>query len=305
MPLVRIGAALSGMFKGGEGPDHGVVDNAIDWAGIDRARVRASPKHARVSEALRNAPTEEAGRRLIVELIDALRLNGDLDPRGEEALRRVTKLREAITEAGGTLDAEGNFSWNTAAPVAHAAAPGGLSQPQPPTPPTQAPVPPPPSPAVVPSFELLLDMLRRVPHAARPLVGPRRHGKATVEVRDEYDAQDFVGFTLRLLFEDTRAEEVVPSYAGKSARTDFLIKKDSIVVEVKVTRAGRDHKPIIDEIMIDQRAYEKHPDAGHLVVVVYDLVGNIGNPAAMENDLRITSGPLPSTVLVVRWPEAT
>ena len=39
-----------------------------------------------------------------------------------------------------------------------------------------------------------------------------------------------------LYFDDIRAEEWTPSYAGKCARVDFLLKNEKIVIEVKKTR---------------------------------------------------------------------
>lgn len=43
-------------------------------------------------------------------------------------------------------------------------------------------------------------------------------------LEDEYDVQDLPHALLLLYFDDVRAEEWTPSYAGKSARMDFLLK---------------------------------------------------------------------------------
>ncbi|WP_396048442.1 hypothetical protein [Aeromicrobium sp. UC242_57] len=151
-----------------------------------------------------------------------------------------------------------------------------------------------------------MDILRKVPHAARPLVGPRRKGQTSVIVHDEYDAQDFVHQALRLVYPDTRLEEVVPSFAGASTRTNFPIKVESTVIEVKVTRKGRSEKAIRDEIIVEQRAYGEHPSVKRLIAVVYDLVGNFSNIAGFEADLsKPSAGNLENIVIVERWPEAT
>ena len=39
-----------------------------------------------------------------------------------------------------------------------------------------------------------------------------------------------------MYFDDIRREEYTPSYAGGSARMDFLLKSHDIVIEVKKTR---------------------------------------------------------------------
>ncbi len=148
-------------------------------------------------------------------------------------------------------------------------------------------------------------MLRRLPDASRPLVGPRRKGKVRVDVKDEYDAQGFVHQALLYLYPSVTAEDPMSQYAGASSRTDFFVKSASLLVEVKVTSANHGEKEIRTEIMSDQRAYVRHKDAKHLIVVVYDLVGNIKDPQGFQDDLSDPRPPLPSTVLVVRWPVFT
>ncbi len=66
----------------------------------------------------------------------------------------------------------------------------------------------------------------------------RHAGKNTIEIEDEYDVQDLLHSLLHLYFDDIRPEEHTPSYAGSSARVDFLLKNEKIVIEVKKTRKG-------------------------------------------------------------------
>ena len=49
---------------------------------------------------------------------------------------------------------------------------------------------------------------------------------------------------LLLCFDDIRAEEWTSSYAGKSARMDFLLKNEGVVIEVKKTRLGLTDKEL-------------------------------------------------------------
>ena len=49
---------------------------------------------------------------------------------------------------------------------------------------------------------------------------------------------------LLLYFDDIRAEEWTPSYAGKSARMDFLLKNEGVVIEVKKTTINEQIKKI-------------------------------------------------------------
>jgi hypothetical protein len=58
----------------------------------------------------------------------------------------------------------------------------------------------------------------------------RYNQRPTLEVEDEYDVQDLLYSLLRLHFDDIRPEEWTPSYAGKSARMDFLLKIEQVVI---------------------------------------------------------------------------
>ncbi len=113
----------------------------------------------------------------------------------------------------------------------------------------------------------------------------RHENRETLEVEDEYDVQDLLHALLRLESDDIRPEEWTPSYAGKSARMDFLLKQHSIVIETKKTRKGLGEKDVGDELLVDIARYKGHPDCKTLVCFVYDPEGRIGNPVGLENDL--------------------
>lgn len=114
-----------------------------------------------------------------------------------------------------------------------------------------------------------------------------RHGdRATLDVNDEYDVQDLMHALLRLYFDDVRPEEWVPSYAGSSSRTDFLLPQVDTVIEIKKTRAGLNAKTLGEQLIIDIAKYKKHPQCRRLVCFVYDPEGRIANPAGIEADLN-------------------
>ena len=113
----------------------------------------------------------------------------------------------------------------------------------------------------------------------------RHDGRETLDVNDEYDVQDLLHALLRLHFEDIRPEEWTPSYAGSTARTDFLLPQIDTFVEVKKTRKGLDAKTIGEQLIIDIERYQNHPQCRRLVCFVYDQEGRIANPKGLENDL--------------------
>ena len=114
----------------------------------------------------------------------------------------------------------------------------------------------------------------------------RYNNRATLDVADEYDVQDLLSALLILYFDDIRPEEWTPNYAGKSARMDFLLKKEKIVVEVKMTRKGLADKEIGDQLIVDIERYKEHPDCDTLICFVYDPEDRITNSQGLSADLQ-------------------
>ena len=114
----------------------------------------------------------------------------------------------------------------------------------------------------------------------------RYESRTTLDVNDEYDVQDLFHALLKLYFDDIRPEEWTPSYAGKSARMDFLLKNEGIVIEIKKTRQGLADKEVGDQLIVDIDRYKTHPDCKKLICFVYDPEGRIGNSEGITNDLN-------------------
>lgn len=126
-----------------------------------------------------------------------------------------------------------------------------------------------------------------------------RHGdRETLQVNDEYDVQDLLHALLRIHFEDVRPEEWTPSYAGRAARVDFLLKNERIVIEVKKTRPGLKAGDLGEQLIIDRARYEQQPDCDLLICFVYDPEGRIGNPVGIERDLENYPGKMKVRVII-------
>lgn len=126
----------------------------------------------------------------------------------------------------------------------------------------------------------------------------RHDGRPTFDIEDEYDVQDLLHALLRLHFDDIRPEEWTSSYAGKSTRMDFLLKKEKVVIEVKKTRKGLDAKRLGEELIIDMAHYRNHPDCHTLICFVYDPESRIANPAGLEADLSRDDPDLTVRVII-------
>lgn len=87
----------------------------------------------------------------------------------------------------------------------------------------------------------------------------RHQGKSTIpkiDIQNEYDVQDLLHAILKLEFDDVRAEEYTPSYAGSNSRIDFLLKKEQIAVEVKKTSEHLKDKEIGVQLNDDIAKYK-------------------------------------------------
>jgi len=276
----------------GAGPSHSSLASAFALAGYDEVADGGGKEH-RVFQALRNAD-DDLAMRLVEELLELLRTDRTFRRENDPAVRR---LQSELQRIGATLSDEGFIDWPISSqegnelPVSTLptlSASGG-------------------STGITietsePNLALLVSSLRRLPSALRPLRARRRRGRDRVQMNDEYDLQDAVETALRLLVSDVRPEERSPSSAGSSSVIDFLLRKERIAVEVKVTKPGRAEKKIKQEVLVDIHDYKQHPTVDTLVIAVYDLASTFNNPVGFESDLTSCNENLDVRVVVAGWP---
>ena len=136
----------------------------------------------------------------------------------------------------------------------------------------------------IPAF-LQIDKLLARFHLVAQQLKKRHSHRDSLWINDEYDVQDLLHALLRIDFDDIRPEEWTPSYAGGSARMDFLLKKEQVVIEVKKTRDRLGDKEVGEQLIIDIAKYKGHPNCRTLVCFVYDPDQHISNPAGLKHDL--------------------
>ena len=147
------------------------------------------------------------------------------------------------------------------------------------------------------AISILSTILPRFHKFARQLKH-RYNGKNCVEIIDEYDVQYLLHAILKLHFEDVRKEENIPSYAGSSARADFLLKKEKIIIEVKKTRSHLKDKELGNQLSLDKEHYSVHPDCETLVCFIYDPDELLSNPIGLINDLSKPNSEMKTMVIV-------
>ena len=134
------------------------------------------------------------------------------------------------------------------------------------------------------AIELVVQLGRGLPDLIQALQH-RHDDREPFAVKDEYDVQDLIGGVLRMIFEDVRPEDPAPTRAGGSSRVDFLLKRQGIVVEVKMTRDGMRDRDLGNQLIEDIERYRAHPDCGALIALVYDPDRRLRNPRGIEEDL--------------------
>jgi hypothetical protein len=131
-----------------------------------------------------------------------------------------------------------------------------------------------------------LDKLFSRFHRTAQILRHRHGDRETIALHDEYDVQDLMNALLALHFDDVRKEDASPSYAGGNSRVDFLLQKEQIVVEVKMTNVNLKDKQVGEQLIIDIGRYRGHPNCKILVVFVYDKGDHIRNKVGLKNDLE-------------------
>ena len=85
-----------------------------------------------------------------------------------------------------------------------------------------------------------IDLLCSRFHAVANQLQQSKRGKKSepdAALKNEYDVQELLHALLWIFFTDVRREDPVPQRAGASSRTDFVLKNEGIIVEVKKTRS--------------------------------------------------------------------
>lgn len=131
---------------------------------------------------------------------------------------------------------------------------------------------------------ILNRIFEKFPLSAKQLL--KRHDKrATLEISDEYDVQDYLHSILLLFFDDVRDEDTIPKKAGGSSRGDFLLAKEGIMVETKVSSSKLKDKDLGEQIIVDIKRYTGNPAIKKIYFFVYNPYYDLKNPVGLEKDL--------------------
>lgn len=142
-------------------------------------------------------------------------------------------------------------------------------------------------------------VLRRLPVYFRTLHRRANTQVPETEITNEAGLQVAVEAVLRLLFDDVRTEDFVPSRAGSNSRVDFLLPEVGVVIETKMTRPSLTASRLSEELLVDAGRYPKHPDCRAILAFVYDPSRHLDNPRGIETDLtRPTADGVPFVCVI-------
>jgi hypothetical protein len=79
---------------------------------------------------------------------------------------------------------------------------------------------------------------------------------------------------------------------------DFLLKREHVVVEAKMTRKSLKQKDVAEQLIQDKERYRAHPECRELVCFIYDPGNYLSNPTALEDDLSTEEPSLKTSVVV-------
>ncbi len=136
--------------------------------------------------------------------------------------------------------------------------------------------------------KISMEKLRRILDRFHLFVNQLQHrqdNRPSLVIKDAYDVQDLMHSLLILYFDDIRPEIFTPLSAGKSARMDFILKPESIVLEMKMTGKGFSDKEIREQLIVDISHYSQNPDCNKLVCFIYDPENRIENLDDFRNFL--------------------
>lgn len=131
----------------------------------------------------------------------------------------------------------------------------------------------------------LINILSRF-HKVAQAIRDRHKNQETIIIRDEYDVQDLLNGLLQIYFDDIRKEEYSPSNSGANSRIDFVLKKEKIILEIKMTSEDLTIKKLGEELLVDIGRYKGYTECDNLMIFIYDKGDYIRNKDGFISDLQ-------------------
>lgn len=129
--------------------------------------------------------------------------------------------------------------------------------------------------------DLIIDILKNFENAVKKIsdltlrYGKDKQNRNLIAIKDEYDVQDLLYFSLKSVFPEIKYEDDTSNYGGSAKRLDFYLKDEGIIIEVKhIDKA--DDKKYTKQMKEDLQSY-------HVVNVLTDIIFFIYAPNAIQD----------------------
>lgn len=128
---------------------------------------------------------------------------------------------------------------------------------------------------------LIIEILENFENAVKKITdltlryGKDKQNRNLIAIKDEYDVQDLLYFSLKSVFPEIKYEDDTSNYGGSAKRLDFYLKDEGIIIEVKhIDKA--DDKKYTKQMKEDLQSY-------HVVNVLTDIIFFIYAPNAIQD----------------------
>lgn len=155
--------------------------------------------------------------------------------------------------------------------------------------------------------DLIIDILENFENAVKKITdltlryGKDKQNRNLIAIKDEYDVQDLLYFSLKSVFPKIKYEDDTSNYGGSAKRLDFYLKNEGIIIEVKhIDKA--DDKKYTKQMKEDLQSYHVVNVLTEIIFFIYapNAIQDINNFNELEGEQTIQGKTFNVKVIVVR-----
>lgn len=155
--------------------------------------------------------------------------------------------------------------------------------------------------------DLIIEILENFENAVKKITdltlryGKDKQNRNLIAIKDEYDVQDLLYFSLKSVFPEIKYEDDTSNYGGSAKRLDFYLKDEGIIIEVKHID-NADDKKYTKQMKEDLQSYHVVNTLTDIIFFIYapNAIQDINNFNELEGEQTIQGKTFNVKVIVVR-----
>ncbi|HMN89397.1 MAG TPA: hypothetical protein PKD70_08315 [Saprospiraceae bacterium] len=155
--------------------------------------------------------------------------------------------------------------------------------------------------------DLIIEILENFENAVKKITdltlryGKDKQNRNLIAIKDEYDVQDLLYFSLKSVFPEIKYEDDTSNYGGSAKRLDFYLKDEGIIIEVKYIDKAEDKK-YTKQMKEDLQSYHVVNTLTEIIFFIYapNSIQDINNFQELEGEQMIQGKTFNVKVIVVR-----